>query len=421
MRDPYTATLAGLLLFSALFALWAMTPDVEELNGPLGIGADSPGMSWAEYERSSSLTRNINYTLWGECDSSGFEYQLRTSPGEGGGGMVGGIGGGAGSNLTLGQERSYPEVRGEFLENMGIIYNSYKEKRFDYKIGMYRPPEDSGIEWKGSDNPGVFITVSLKADLIPWWVDGFSTGLTLDMEYTRNDLEGYDIPEENRQNLRITIDDVSIVALTDFDGDRFTGEERVLFSSEKEYTFREIGDRETIKLEAEYPEGTNVAGIKADINGEVIDYWGRSGLLGHGSGSTINIYPLDTSTMVKGLGIPLSWPLLLLSYLFILASVIVRWATGKWPLWLLVPAAALMILAPLWFFIGMNAAVDLLSERLEDAQKGLSFEPGFYIAISAAVLSVAGTVMAVVEKIRYGGGKGISSEKGATTFKVLPK
>ncbi len=154
-------------------------------------------------------------------------------------------------------------------------------------------------------------------------------------------------------------------------------------------------------METAFPEETNVAGIYVEITATMEDYWGRSELAPFSGGANpINIYPMDQPDMVKGIGIPLSWYLMLASYWLVIASIIIRTIKGKWSLGTLIPAAVLSILAPFWFYLGMNAAMAILGNRLEGAEDGLTWGPGFYLAIIGALLLTSVLGLAIFRRVK---------------------
>ncbi len=398
MRDKLSLFMVLILGFSTLFTLSAMSHGDEGDQIPyISEGVLIP---WAEYERNSSIG-HANYTLGAVCDSAGFEYELNTFPSEGGGGLIGG--GGLGTNISIGPiHKTYPEVRGEFLENMGILYDSYKEKEYEYELVMKDPPEDSGVEWNEYSNPSAYLSVNLRADLIPWWVRGFDQKLRVEITYEKDDLaelmEGVD-----SNGVTITVSEIRVMAKTDYSADEstYTGEDIELYSSNEEHFFHEIGDSDVVWIEAQYPEETNVAGIYVEITATMEDHWGRSELAPFSGGANpINIYPMDRPDMVKGIGIPLSWYLLLASFWLVVITIIIRTIKGRWSLGTLVPAAALSILAPFWFYLGMNAAMEILGNRLEGAEDGLTWGPGFYLAIVGALLVTSVLGLAIYKRVR---------------------
>lgn len=402
MRDKLSLLMVLILGFSTIFTLSAMSHGDEGDRIPLI--SDGVLIPWAEYERTSAVGP-VNYKLGAVCDSAGFEYELNTlEPDEGGGGIIGG--GGMGTNISIGPiHKTYPEVRGEFLENMGILYDSYKEKEYEYELVMRDPPEDSGVEWNEYSNPSAYLSVNLRADLIPWWVKGFDQKLQVKITYEKNDLAEL-IGSVDTNGVTITVSEIKVMAKTDYSADElaFVGEDIELYSSNEEYLFHEIGDSEAVLIEAQYPEETNVAGIYVEITATMEDHWGRSELAPFSGGAnSINIYPMEQPDMAKGIGIPLSWYFLLASFWLVVITIIIRTIKGRWSLGTLIPAAALSILAPFWFYLGMNAAMAILGNRLEGAEDGLTWGPGFYLAIVGALLVTSVLGLAIYQRIRERG------------------
>ncbi len=211
MRDKLSLIMVLILGLSVYCSLFAMSHGDEGDQIPfLPEGVLIP---WAEYERTSAV-KTANYTLGAVCDSAGFEYELNTFPSDGGGGLI--VGGGIGTNISIGPiHKTYPEVRGEFLENMGILYDSYNEKEFEYELVMKDPPVDAGIEWNEYSNPSAYLSVNLRADLIPWWVKGFDQKLRVEITYDDNDLSELMEGVVN-DGVTITITEIRVMSKTDY-------------------------------------------------------------------------------------------------------------------------------------------------------------------------------------------------------------
>ena len=418
MRDKLSLLMVLILGLSTLFTLSAMSHGDEGDQIPyLPEGVLIP---WAEYERTSAIGP-VNYKLEAVCDSAGFEYELNTLPSDGGGGIIGG--GGMGTNISIGPiHKTYPEVRGEFLENMGILYDSYKEKEYEYELVMRDPPGDSGVEWTEYSNPSAYLSVNLRADLIPWWVRGFDQKLQVKITYEKNDLAEL-MGSAESDGVTIAVSEIRVLAKTDYSADElgFKGEDIELYSSNKEYIFHEIGDSEVIMIETQFPKETNVAGIYVEITATMEDYWGRPELAPiSGGANPINIYPMDRPDMAKGIGIPLSWYLMMASFWLVVITIIIRTIKGRWPLGTLIPAAVLSILAPFWFYLGMNAAMEILGNRLEGAEDGLTWGPGFYLAIFGALLLTSVLGLAIYRKMKERGQDTIPAQESAQgVFKVV--
>ncbi|MGA1822076.1 MAG: hypothetical protein ACMUIG_06085 [Thermoplasmatota archaeon] len=385
-----------------------------------GLEAPAAG-NWAKFDRTSGIGP-MDYTLKADFDPAGFEYELTAEPGD-----SGGIISGFGQNVSIGPVRkTYPEVRGEFLENMGILYNSYKDKTYVYKILMDNVPDDADVDWDPNVRPYAYLNVSLHSDLIPWWLENGKTKITLTVTYIDNDLAGL-VDPALEDNFRIILRNYRIKSkiYDDETGDfKDRSNDILIHESDREITLRNIGDSVDFDVEVQFPEGTSVAGLYVDISAGLVDYWGRgeySTLTGNAN--TINVYPMKTSYLVRGLGLPLALPLALLAVVIGAASAVVnliRNRRGRKPmLSLIIPGLIIAILAPVWFYTGMNAAVDLLSEKLSGAEEGLSFGPGFYICIAGVIFYVISLVLAVIG--RFARGKEGEKEKEVESDKLVFK
>jgi hypothetical protein len=358
-----------------------------------------PGLPWATYDRDGSIGP-IGYNLEGELDAVGFEYSLETVDSEGGGLID--LGGGIGSNFSISKRKSYPEVRGEFLDNIGILYNSYRTKEFQYELKMRSPPQDSGIIWEEVGNPSVALNVSLESDLIPWWPETGKRDLDVRIEMKEVDL-WEQVSENERSSLSIHINKITLMAKVGYDTEmgEYTGEDKVLAERDTEMIFKESGDSESAGFSVSYPSGTEAAGFYVVVQGNMTDYWGRPELSPlSGKPNPINVFPISTGKVVKGVGIPLALPLILISSITAVAAVVVASFKERMMRALMIPAVLLSLLAPLWFFIGVRAAVDLLGERLAGAEEGLAWGPGILISLVGGLLLTAALAVNIIHYVR---------------------
>lgn len=377
-----------------------------------------PGFDWATYDRTSSVGP-LDYTLTADFDAVGFQYSLGTSSSSSGGGIIGGIGGGAGSNITREEEwKSYPQVRGDVLENLGIIYDSYKEKSYIYEL-LFRNPPDPEITYNGSGSPSAYLNVSLSADLVPYWPEGSSRNLKVDVTFLGTDLEDQ-VSAELKERFLITLERITIKARTGMDPDtgEYEGETEVIAQKELSETFRTKEDTYSTSFDVKVPDGEEAVGFIVEIDASMNDYWDReerSPL--SGSANPINIRSIESFKITRGLGIPLALPILFISIIVGFAGSIIVLISGR-SLWgVFVPSAVLSTLGPLWFWIGMSAATDILGERLSGAEEGLSWEIGFFLAIAGSVLAIASLVFSIISRKigRKEEGAGKEDEKDVTT------
>jgi hypothetical protein len=357
----------------------------------------APILDWARFDRTSAIGP-ADYTLEADFDPVGFDYKLDArSSGSGG------IGSGLSLNITKNPGwRTYPQISGEFMDNIGLIYNSYREKTFVYEIIMKNPPSDADVDWDPQRNPSAYLNVSLHSDMIPWWREGSKQELTVTVTYVGNDLLGL-VSDDLAERFVITLSRVQIrAAIFDDEADEYLGrdDDRILYESEQSFEFREIGDSRDFKAKAEFPEGTSRTGLYADISASLIDYWGRRELSTlSGNANPINIYPVENSYFMRGLGIPLALPLMMISVLAGLVHSGLSVLRKGTYLYIIIPAAALAVIAPLWFITGMNAAVGLLGQRLSGAQEGLAWGAGLYLSITGALLMLGAMVVSIVNSL----------------------
>jgi hypothetical protein len=353
-----------------------------------------PWMNWAEFDRTSAIAM-VDYRLQANFDAVGFDYVIETES-SGGGGMIGG--GGIGGNFSRSDSKTYPEVRGEFLDNIGILYDSYRTKVFPYELKMRSPPQDADITWEEVGNPAVTLNISLESDLIPWWPESGKRELKVVIELESIDLLDQ-VGEAEKDRIHIQMNKVSVKAKTGYDKEtaEYTGEDVILGERERTLIFSDVGDRSTLIFDIGFPEGTEAAGFYVEVQGNMTDFWGRPELSPlSGKANPINVYPLSTPILVRGFGIPLALPLMIVSAILAIAAIMFSSFKDKPKTGLIVPAAALALIAPIWFTIGMNAAVQLLSERLSGAEQGLSWAPGLVLAYIGAFILLGAAVMSVV-------------------------
>jgi len=367
-------------------------------------------LTWAEFDRTREIGP-VEYTLKADADPIGFSYEMSTRPA--GGGIIGG--GGLGANVTIDRQRkSYPEARGEFLDNLGIIYASYRTVSYEYELIMYAPPEGS-VEWD-TGSPSVYLRVNMTSDLIPFWPTNGKTGMEI-----RVDLIGHDLMDQidtsDFPEFKVVVDSISVVGKMEMDPETgsYTGEEVVLFESDEGWTLKDINDSAVVDLEVEYPQGAKVLGLFARIEAHMTDFWGRSQRTSlTGNSRPINIYPVDNGSLIRGAGIPLSVVLIALSVIVSLLSILL--ISRRSPMYrpMVIISGLLALAGVIWFYSGMLAAVDLLGERLQGAQEGLSFGPGLFIALASGLLMVLlGVASYVIPKLTR------AHDKGSDRFTVV--
>ncbi len=361
-----------------------------------------PRTDWATFDRTSSVGP-LEYRLRADFDAIGFEYSLETDPSTDGGGIIGSIGGGIGSNISREEEwKTYPEVKGEVLDNLGILYDSYKDKSYRYELVMRDPPQEANITWDRPGSPAAILNVSLKADLIPFWPASGSRPLDVKVTFLGSELKdllpaGYDDP------MVITLKRITIKAMTGYDKDtgEYEGEVRTISTVELSEKLIDVGDGYQTSIEVKYPEGEDAVGFVVEIEASMIDHWGRSERSPlSGKANPINIRPIENINIIKGAGIPLSLPLLILSILLSIGAIIVILVRKKNCPGLIIPALAFSIMGPFWFWNGMNAAIDILSQRLSGAQDGLHWTGGFFLAVMGAVLILAALLVSIFDVVR---------------------
>jgi hypothetical protein len=341
---------------------------------------------WAEFDRTREIGP-VEYTLQGSCDPVGFEYKLKTRPAEGGGIIGGGLGGNV--NVDPGR-RTYTQISGEFLDNLGLIYDSYRDKEFVYELKMQDPPEGSGIPWDPMMDPSAYLNVTLHSDRVPFWWTSGDNGMEVTIRFAGCDLYPM-LDPANDTDFSITIDSIEVIGWTGTDENgNYVGDEVVLYSLFKSLTLKSLNESVTISFDSRYPGGADVLGIKARIEAHLTDFWGRPEKQTlSGSSGYMNVYPVHTSTLVKGAGVPFSLIVIIISLITGAMSLLLL-ARGRSTHRIFVLLSALSgIVAVTWFYVGMGSAVDLLGQRLEGAAQGLTFGPGIYICLAGSIIILA--------------------------------
>lgn len=360
-----------------------------------------PGNDWARFERTSGIA-SIDYTLSADFDSLGFEYHIDTES-TGGGGMIGGIGGGLGEgNNTIGDDwKTYPEVGGEVLENLGVLYDSYKLKSFQYELLLKDPPEEEGIIWDEPGSPSAILNVSLKADLVPYWPEGSQRPLVITVSYQGTEIDDQ-LSQEELDNITVVLEEIRLIARTGYDptSGEYQGQDLELRVESTSESFRRAGDEYSITIEVEIPEGEDAVGFAVEIDASMTDPWGRSERAPlSGKANPINIRPVEDMNLVRGSGIVLAFPLILLGMILGIIGAVLIFLRKKPSIGLLIPAGILTAVGPLWFGSGMNAAVEMLSQRLSDAESGLQWAPGIYLAAAGGTIMVIAMILSIISFI----------------------
>jgi hypothetical protein len=340
--------------------------------------------------------------------------------------VIGGIGGGLGANITREEEwKTYPEVRGEVLENLGIIYDSYKDKSFTYELLMRDPPEEANIQWDKPGSPSALLNVSLKADLVPFWPEGSSRPLDVRVTFLGSDLQDQ-IGSDQEDQMKVTLKKITIKARTGYDPEtgEYEGETKTLRTVELSEVFDTPGEDYHSSIDVKFPEGEKAAGFIVEIEATMVDHWGRAERSPlSGKANPINIRPVDTFKIVRGFGIPLSLPLLITAIILSVIAVVLVFFKKRPFVGLVAPATILSLIAPLWYRSGMNAAVELLGERLSGAESGLHWSMGIILASVGVLLFLTALTFSGISLILTKGkaAEDISAsvESGSPRFKRL--
>jgi len=370
---------------------------------------------WANFDRTREVGP-VEYTLQADCDPLGFEYEVRTRS-AGGGGIIGG--GGIGGNVSKVEPwKTYPQASGEFMDNLGIIYNSNRERDHIYEIIMRNPPNGT-VDWPSTQSPSAYLNVSLRSDMIPFWREGGSTGMAVTVTFLGHDLEGL-VSGDEMGRFSITVSRVEVRARTRIDPETgaYSGDDIVLFSRQRGWNLKEVNSSFELGFDAKFPSGAQVLGIYAEIEANLTDFWGRPSRASiSGNANPINIYPMSTATFLRGMGIPFSGLLILISLLNAGLSVLLLVRKGPAFRIFVLVSGATALLSALWFHSGISAAVDLLGERLTGAEEGLTIGPGLYIcAVGALVLIACGVLNIAAVAIDRRKGKDAPAQG---TFRVL--
>ncbi len=341
---------------------------------------------WAEFDRTREIGP-VEYTLQGSCDPVGFEYKLKTKP-AGGGGI---IGGGLGGNVNIDPgRRTYTQISGEFLDNLGMIYDSYRDKEFVYELKMQDPPAGSGIPWDPMMAPSAYLNITLHSDRIPFWWTSGENDMEVTIRFAECDLYPL-LDPANDTDFSITIDSIEVMGWTETDENgNYVGDEVVLFSSVKGLSLKGLNESVTISFDSRFPGGADVMGIKARIEAHLTDFWGRPEKQTlSGSSGYINVYPVHTSTLVKGAGVPFSLIVVIISLIAgaLAVALLIRGSSTHRIFVLLCALSG--IVAVTWFYLGMGSAVDLLGQRLEGAAQGLTYGPGMFICLAGSIILLA--------------------------------
>ena len=362
----------------------------------LVAGSASTFYTWADFERTRGIGP-VDYTLKASCDPIGFEYEIRTEPS--GGGLIGGdIGGG----MTIGPVRkTYPQARGEFLDNLGVTYDSYRTRSYVYELIMMNPPQDSGIAWDGSGSPRVYLNVSLHSDIIPFWRESAKNDIDVTVTLMGHDLEEL-LNSSKYQDFSVNINSIEVLGRTGIDPATggYTEDEVVLYSSAKGWTLKEKKESFRIDIGAEYPDGVEVMGVFVRIDASMTDFWGRGERQTlTGNANPINVRPLSTATLLKGAGIPFSSVLISLCILTSLLGILAITRRSAVFRNLCVISSIFGFGSVLWFYLGMMEAVSLLSLRLEGAEEGLSFGIGIYVCLLGSLVILMVGIVNIVRGI----------------------
>jgi hypothetical protein len=391
MKTVHLNRISGIVLILGIITCGiSLLPDSETI----------PGFDWATFDRTSGVGP-LNYTLKADFDAVGFRYSIGTSSSSSGGGIIGGIGGGVGTNITREEEwKAYPQVRGEVLENLGIIYDSYKQKSFVYEL-LFKSIPDKNVTYEGSGSPSAYLNVSLKSDLVPYWPEETERSLKVTVEFLGTDIHDQ-IDSAGRERFHITLEKVTIKAQTGYDRDsgEYEGEDRIILQKDLDETFNEIGEEFSTDLKVKYPEGEEAVGFVVEIEASMNDYWDRSERSPlSGSANPINIRPMERPRLVRGAGVVLAMPVIMLSILIGFAASVAVLVSGRSFWGLIVPTGILSLTGPVWYMLGMKAAVDLLGKRLSGAETGLDWGPGLFLSFAGAALILIALAISITAMI----------------------
>jgi hypothetical protein len=324
-----------ILTIGPIFLKWG-TLDVETKIGPASASLEADF-----YEHS------VNYVITGNMSSDS-------------GGIIGGIGGGITEGVTVDirDNKTFLTGLGEFQENIGLILNSHKDKRYSISTSI------QNIQTGEFEDTVIWITTHI--DLIPWWPEGIDQSCSVEVRL---------IEPGNIQN--IVVDEIKILLWRELDFGKqvysesskplaktFPNDKLSKVNESKEYDFNVAigGDYGQVGIIG-VVELTIIDSNGIEVPTNTIINLGKSDPMPAGRSNNIN-----TMSQGEAAGVVLmvlAFPLSIISGIFIVIAIPFVFYRHRISTGIIITALILNVLAFIFFINGIETLIGLLDSVLE--------------------------------------------------------
>ena len=328
------------------------TLDVDTKIGPADASLDADF-----YEH------GVNYVISGNMSS---------------GGLIGGIAGDM--KLEIRDNKTFLTGLGEFQENIGLILDSYKDKKHTIKASILDTETEEFDDTK--------VWVQTQVDLIPWWPEGVNQKCSVTI-----------ILVEPGNCKNVVIDNVQIIVWRDFDNSKqvYTQSSEPLAEKSTNRQLSRVNESVSFDFYVKISEDLGRFGVIGVVELTIIDKSDneipKNTIINLGetepmpAARTINIYTADSGESVSVILMVAAFPLSIISMIFmILALPFVvypkRGASG-----LILFAAILSLLAIIFYVNGINTLVNMIDSVLKtEVRENFSWNIELILPIIPVVL-----------------------------------
>jgi len=307
------------------------------------------------------------------------DYNVTARVGEGG--LLGGFGGG--NNITVEGERYYVTGGAEALEDIGIIYDSYKVKE-----GRIRIKAREGF---------VNLTVRVEVDMIPFYREGSDITVRV---LTR-------VEEALVAFKEIRVEGVKIILKRHWSDDALTylKNTTLRFDPGVKNTIYDLNDALKWELKVKMPKGEGRVGVTALLDISFKDSEGREeDYIVTSAPNPINLYPVTTSQFVSLFGLAAAGLEGTAGALLALLAPLIR-RRGRLKRGLQVAGAVLLLVSPLHFVSSVGTIGDLLALRISGAKEMISLTAIPYALLALAALHLILVLLGVLGILKLSAGE----------------
>ncbi|WP_455391541.1 hypothetical protein [[Eubacterium] cellulosolvens] len=301
---------------------------------------------------------------------------------------IGGIGGEI--NEVIQENKTFLTGLGDFQENIGLILDSYKDKRYLIKTSILDP--------ETSEFKDTRVWVDTHAELVPWWPVGMAQKYTVKVTL-----------DEPGNCENVVVNKIKIILWREFDNTKqvYGQASEPLVERSPQHIISRKNDSRSYELEATISEDYGRVGIIAivelivnDKNGNEIPQntiinLGKSNPMP--SALTTNIYTMETGEGINIVLMVLAFPISMINIVFMIIAIPFVYMRKRGCFILVLFATILGVLAIAFFINGINTLINLLDSVLDTpVRENFTWNATIVIPSLAVGMLIAAAVLTFV-------------------------